>query len=105
MNTRVHTNSATPGQLSHLRIVMLIHTGFGSGPTWNMLCSFSKYILNTILFDAVESGVYFPYNQWKRYVKCVVLDKDLRRWKLSCMLYKSLNMLDIENCNHVNPIG
>ena len=62
-----------------------------SGPLANMLKTCYKYGLLETLLESVLSGSYMSMNQWKKMIRCIVIDrykKDLRR---SFYLYDALS--------------
>ena len=82
------------------RIVVLLQKGQGTGPTWNILCIFRKYNLLEMLVDCIENGTYTPYCLFKKQVKFIVTNHDIKKWKVNCSLYKSLSMMYIDKSSH-----
>lgn len=87
------------------RLFTMLETGTGTGPTYNMMETFKKYDLFNVLCEAVYYADYVPYNTFKHFVKQVVMDRDVKRSKITCMLYKSLSIFDFKSRNAHYPIG
>ena len=66
------------------------------GPVSNMLKLCKKYQLYGVLINAIASGEYLSMLDWKRKVKAQIQLYDLRKWKVTCHLYRSLSYLNID---------
>lgn len=79
-------------QLTLLRICYHLYSdnGVHMGPLWNILSTFKKYELVDILDDALKSGNVMPINVFKKLVRDIVDKKEVARFRITCMLYKSL---------------
>ena len=86
------------------RIIELLAMGYGSGPTWNILCTFKKYGMLQMLVESVENGVYMSYPQFKMYVKNVVSARDFNKWRINSTLFKSLVHVTLDKPSH-NMLG
>ena len=63
------------------------------GPTHMIVKICKKYGIYGILRNSVISGNYMLMSEWKKLVKQVVNNRDFRRIKLQCQLYKVLDNL------------
>jgi hypothetical protein len=76
------------------RIFEILSVNSGSGPVWNMMETCKRYSLLSEVIEAAECGSYMSIAAWKNLVNNIVRDKDFRRCKITCTLYKSLQMLN-----------
>ena len=75
---------------------MYVVDGKHQGPTWNMLQRFREYGLIGILSDVMNTGYVMPIQEFKRLVHNLVINNELKRYKISCHLYSSLKLF--KNC-------
>ena len=61
-------------------------------PTASMLKTCHKYGVLHKVINAICTSKYESISEWKRYVRNIVLCQDLKRWKIKCHLYKSLDL-------------
>lgn len=87
------------------RIFQMLHSDSGQGPVWTMLTTFRKYSLVDQLINSIESGNYMEYKLFKRYAKMIVCDKDLQRWKITCKMYKSMALVNVNDRCHQYVLG
>jgi len=68
----------------------------GMGPTHNWLMLCKKYNVLDIVINAISSGEYMCISEWKRKIKPLVQAHDIKRWKVTCSLYKSLRYVFLD---------
>ena len=76
------------------RVVECMHYYHCKGPVWEMVECCRRYDLTNFLVEAVMNGVYVTVSQWKNLVKTAVSSDYMRSYKITCMLYKSLDIMD-----------
>jgi len=57
------------------------------------------------LVESLESGEYMDCKPFKKRIKQIVTNKDLQRWKITSKLYKSMEMVSINNRSRYNFLG
>ena len=87
------------------RIFQLLSKGNNQGPTWNMINTCFKYGLAEEVIESVETGIYVNYEGWKSYIKRIISETHIKRWKVTSKLYKSLSYLQSEHTDDVRSIG
>ena len=66
-----------------------------SGPTFEMLEICKKYSLINKVIECINNGEYFEMVRWKELVYKIVKQNDVKKWKVTCSLQKSLKYIDI----------
>ena len=66
-----------------------------TGPTANIVDTCKKYGLLESVITAVENANYMSLNSWKQLVKNMLNKLDLQRYRITCKLYKSLSMVNV----------
>ena len=61
-----------------------------SGPVCNIVSICKKYDVLDYVVNAVTTGEYITISEWKRKVKLRIQMLEVKHWKVSCNLYKSL---------------
>ncbi len=87
------------------RFFKIVHKGHGKGPTNNAIGTFKKYGLFDILTESIETGEFMPYKGFRKHIISIVTNTDIKRWKITCSLYKSLSLLNYGNINQYFPNG
>ncbi len=87
------------------RFFQIVHTGYGKGPMYNIIDTFRKYGLFNVLYESIENGEYMDYQGFKKCVINKVVNDDIKRWKITCSLYKSLSLMNYSNINKYCPNG
>ena len=77
------------------RIIELSMVGHGSGPVWNIIQTCSKYNLLDIFLDAIHTGEYVSIKEWKKNVRTIVCQKDIKCLQVKSKLYKSMAMINM----------
>ena len=62
-------------------------------PTRKFICLCKKYNILDLVLNAVTSGEYMSLGEWKKEVKHVIQSWEIKRWKVTCCLYRSLSYL------------
>ena len=62
------------------------------GPTVDMLNLCKKYRLLNVVLDCMQLGEYISLGEWKRFVNDVTITYDIKRWKCTSYMYKSLSL-------------
>jgi hypothetical protein len=81
-------------------LVELVAQNYGKGPVWNIINVCKKYGVLEEVMSAVDLGDYENISSWKRKVKGLVLEKDFRNLKITCKIYRSLNLLQVSGSEH-----
>ena len=77
------------------RLCMIMYSNVDHcGPLFEIIQTCIKYRLLKIVRDALETGNYMSKAAWKALVTSTVNKFDLKHWKITCRMYKSLNVLD-----------
>ena len=64
------------------------------GPTANMIFTCVKYSITDIVMESILSGNYMSIETWKKNINELVLADDLKQWKVTCSVYKSVKLYD-----------
>ena len=87
------------------RFFQIVYKGYGKGPMNNIIDTFTKHGLFDVLYESIENGEYMNYQEFKRCAINKVNNVDIKRWKVTCSLYKSLTLLNYRNINKYFPNG
>ncbi len=80
------------------RSCLLMYSGGGiGGPLYNILNVCKEYGLYESVKEAIECGRYMSKSLWKTIVKESLVKLEKKRWLVCCKLYKSLNIISVEN--------
>ena len=80
------------------RVISILHISQVDhvGPTASILDLCRKYSLLDVVVECIESGEYLTLPEWKKIVHNVTLDYDVKRWKCTAYMCRSLSMFKKE---------
>ena len=87
------------------KILNMVESQKGLGPTWNMIVTCEKYELLETVISAICNGTYMTIKEWKQHVTKCIDEKDTKQQKITAIMYSSLQYLEQDRSDLLGWLG